>query len=100
MDMGNSHGRKMEDSRLKPPNISLPRTMRGIVEIGPHLQCASRGLLGEFGVNVVCSGWLGCRAVRVPGRSPHRTWDFAARGRWADFDLHSGVHRRFRRSIL
>jgi hypothetical protein len=50
---------------------------------GPHLQCASRGMQGEFGVIVVCSGWSRGRAVRDPGRSPQRMWDYVARGRWA-----------------
>jgi hypothetical protein len=49
--------------------------------IGPHLQCASRGMLGEFGVIVVCSARAEGWAERGPGRSPQRTWDCAARGR-------------------
>ena len=31
-------------------------------------------MLGEFGVNVVCSGWIGGKAERGPGRSAWRRW--------------------------
>ena len=58
-----------------------------LVYVAIHCRCGltSRqigpGMLSEFGVIVVCSGQARGMADRGPGRSPHRTWDFAARGR-------------------
>jgi len=37
-------------------------------ETPPRIQDGP-GMLGEFGVIVVCSGWTGEKAVVVPGRS-------------------------------